>query len=183
MRSRVLWACILASTLATIQACSGIKVSTDYDPAANFTALRSYSWLPGPKKKTGDPRIDNPLLNDRIRRAIDNTLTTRGYRKVVEGDADFFVTFHLGIDKKIDVTEIPSTWGYAGRWGGMYATETRVDQYEEGTLLIDFIDAEKDDLLWRGSGQTRVRDGKTPEEREKSVQAAVNAILEKFPPQ
>ncbi len=180
MRNKILLA---TAVVLMVQACSGIKVSSDYDPSVNFASLRDYSWLPAPPKPSGNPRIDNPLLITRIQRAIDRNLAARGYRKVADADADFFVTFHLGIDKKIDVTEIPSTYGYSGRWGGMYSTETRVDQYEEGTLLIDIVDAERDDLLWRGSGQARIRDSKSPAEREQRVQKAVDAILKKFPPQ
>lgn len=169
--------------LALLAGCSGIKVNSDYDPAVDFASLRNYAWLPRAPEGTGDPRLDSSLLNDRIERAIDDSLRAKGLTKVAAEQADFFVTFHIGIDQKLDVTTIPTTYGYYGRWGGFYGgTETRVDQYEQGTLLIDFVDQGKDDLLWRGSGQTRISEHRSPEDREKRVREVVEAILGQFPP-
>ncbi len=162
--------------------CSGIKVDADYDPNADFQSLSGYAWLPPTERQnTGDPRVDNPLLASRVESAVDNELVFKGFRKVEDAEADFFVNFHVGVQSKVDVTSVPTTYGY-GRWGGVYATETRVDQYEQGTLLIDIIDREKDDLIWRGSGQSRVHEGGTPEERNERVRKAVAAILADFPP-
>lgn len=158
-------------------------MSSDYDPNADFASLRSYAWLPGVREKTGDPRIDNSLVATRIERAVDNALAAKGFPRVAVESADFFVTFYIGIDNKLDISTIPTTYGYYGRWGGFYSgTETLVEQYEEGTLLIDFIDRDRDDLLWRGTGQSRLRQSKTPEERDRKAQAAVDAILQQFPP-
>jgi hypothetical protein len=164
--------------------CSGIRVDSDYDPSADFAALRSYAWLPSRREPPADPRLDSSLLTTRIERAIDSSMRAKGFTKVAAEEADFFVTFHIGIDQKVDVTTIPSTYGYYGRWGGYYGgTETRVDQYEEGTLLIDFIDRGEENLLWRGSGQSRISEHRSPEDREKRVREVVEAILGKFPPQ
>lgn len=169
--------------LTVLIGCSSVKVDSDYDPKVDFTSLDSYAWLPEPRAKTGNPRLDNPLLTSRIEQAIEASLAAKGLSKVDAATADFFVTFHIAIDQKLDVTTIPTTYGYYGRWGGFYGgSETRVDQYDEGTLLIDFIDRDKDDLLWRGSGQSRIRPTNSPEEREKKVRTVVDAILERFPP-
>lgn len=163
--------------------CSGIKVDSDYDPRTNFAALQKYAWLPLPRAKTGDPRLDSPLLASRIEDAIETRMAFNGFTKVEPDDADFFVTFHIGVDQKLDVMTIPTTYGYGARRGYYGGVETRVDQYEQGTLLIDFVDRTKADLLWRGSGQSRVSQTSSPEEREQRVREAVNAILKQFPPQ
>ena len=68
-------------------------------------------------------------------------------------------------------------------WYGAGSSHTTVRQYEQGTLLLDLIDPESKQLIWRGTGQTRLRDLKTPEEREARVREVVDRILERFPPE
>ena len=65
---------------------------------------------------------------------------------------------------------------------GLETLPPRVDQYEEGTLLLDFVSPRDRQLIWRGSAQSRLRDIKTPEKREARVREVVGKILERFPP-
>ena len=173
----------LALLGALLAGCSGIKVRSDYDPTADFSTLRTYAWLPTPRAKTGDPRIDDPLINARIERAIDRAVAAKGFARVETEQADFHVTFYIGIDRKLDVTTMPRSYGYYGRWGGFYGgTTTYVDQYDVGTLLIDVIDRGRNELVWRGVGETRLRQSRTPQESEQRIQQTVDAVLESFPP-
>jgi len=168
---------------ALLAGCSGIKVRSDYDPTADFSTLRTYAWLPTPRAKTGDPRIDDPLINARIERAIDRAVAAKGFARVETEQADFHVTFYIGIDRKLDVTTMPRSYGYYGRWGGFYGgTTTYVDQYDVGTLLIDVIDRGRNELVWRGVGETRLRQSRTPQESEQRIQQTVDAVLKDFPP-
>ena len=38
----------------------------------------------------------------RVRGAVDRTLGERGFEKVAEADADFLVTYYLGLETRID---------------------------------------------------------------------------------
>ena len=94
------------------------------------------------------------------------------------------MTYYVDLESKIDVQTIHRSYGYGYRGrGGVYGTETVVTEYEEGTLLIDIIDASGNGLLWRGSGSTRLSGSATPEKRKERVNTAVAKILEQFPPQ
>ncbi len=84
---------LLALLASLLVGCAGIKIDADYDPRADFAALRTYAWLPAPRDRSGDPRLDNPLLAARIEQALDLAVTTKGYAKIEPGRADFFVTF------------------------------------------------------------------------------------------
>ena len=83
----------------------------------------------------------------------------------------------------LDVDTVNTGYGYGryGRYGGI-STSTTVSEYQEGTLLIDMIDPSSKQLVWRGSGQARIRQSSSPEEREKRIGEAVQQILEDFPP-
>jgi hypothetical protein len=70
-----------------------------------------------------------------------------------------------------------------GTWYGWYAppvwTVTRTEQYLEGTLLMDLVDPNTMQLIWRASATDTIRDFRT---RDKNVDAAVKKIFGKFPP-
>lgn len=174
-------ALVLALALA---ACSSVQVNSDWDPEANFASLRTWKWQKATPAATGNARLDDPLVHKRIQAAIRAALTGRGYRELSEGAPDFEVAYHVAINQQIDAHTIYSGYGYgpyAG--GGMGGARTVVDTYDVGTLIIDFIGPATNAVIWRGTGQSRLQELKTPEEREKRVQEAVDAILERFPPE
>jgi hypothetical protein len=188
MSSRSVLAALIPAVL--LAACApSVRVSSDFDPNRDFRPLRSYAWLPRP---VGEQAADgNTLLASRVERSVDSALAAKGFRVVDPGEADFFVTFHFAVDRRIDVQTIHRSYGYSRGWsyrGGRgrvvvaSVPETRVREIEVGTLLIDVVDAERDDLMWRGSGESRIRREKTPEGREKRISEAVNSILSDFPP-
>jgi hypothetical protein len=164
-------------------ACSGIRVTTDYDPNADFSDVRSYAWLDENSGVQGDRPDVASLLDRRVRSAVDSELQGKGIAAVDRSAAKVLVTYHLGVESKLDVNTINSGYGYGryGRYGGI-STTTTVHEYQEGTLLIDVIDPETKQLVWRGSGQARLRDYSTPEQREQRVKEAVKEILADFPP-
>ena len=176
------WNAVGAALLAlALVGCSSVRVSTDYDPQADFSALRSYAWLAESQPPTGDPRIDNALVDARIRGAIDAQLAERGLRRVEAPEADFLVAYHVAVERKLDVQTVYRSYGRAG-WGGAGYSDTVVRDYEEGALLIDFLRPGAGDLLWRGSAQTRLREQRTPEARDGYVREIVAKILDAYPP-
>ena len=169
--------------LLAVSACSGVRVTTDYDPAADFSKLRSYAWLDERSGVQGDRADVTSLIDRRVRRAVDTELQRKGLRAVGRGEADALVAYHLGVETRLDVNTIHSGYGYGrGVYRGGVATHTTVSEYQEGTLLVDVIEPESKQLIWRGSGQSRLRRSSTPEQREQRIDEAVAQILESFPP-
>lgn len=175
--------------LFALAACSSrVKVQTDYNPNANFSGLHTFAWLPVPPARTGDPRADSAILAGRVRRSVIADLTSKGYREVApNASPDFYVAYQAAVDQKINVQSTPAYYGYGGWWGGMpvaMGTSTTVHQYELGTLILDIVDRERDDLIWRGSGQAKLKknDTRTSAERDQAMREAVAAILADFPP-
>ena len=164
-------------------ACSGIRVTTDYDPNADFSDVRSYAWLDENSGVEGDRADVASLLDRRLRAAVESELQSKGIAPTDRSKAKVLVTYHLGVETKLDVNTINTGYGYGpyGRYGGISSTTT-VHEYQEGTLLIDMVEPSSKQLVWRGAGQARIREYSTPEEREQRVNEAVKQILEDFPP-
>jgi len=177
MRSTKRSIALAAATACGLAACTGIRVDTDYDPNADFASLETYSWME--RKKTGNPRLDNDLLHQRVRRAVDAQLREKGYGRVVS-DADFLVVEHFVIEKQTDVNTYVSSYGY--RLGPVY-TETYVDQYEVGTVILDVVNADTRQMMWRGSAEGRIHENMTPEQRAERARVVAEKLLADFPPE
>ena len=67
-----------------VAACSGLTVNSDFDPSANFSAFQSYEWLPDSQSESAQMAQD-PLVDRRIRAAIDNDLQSKGFRRMDDG--------------------------------------------------------------------------------------------------
>lgn len=179
---------VLAALLTAVLAgagCSSMQITSDHAPAVDFQSLSRYGWLPDPRPKTGDPRLDSSLLDQRVRRAVDAQLAARGYPEVSADEADFLVTYHAALESKLDVDTIYRTYGYGYGWGRGYGpaeVDTVVRQYEQGTLLLDFVDPKTRKLIWRGSASAEITPDSTPEKRQERINEAVARMLERFPP-
>lgn len=184
--------------------CSSIRVDTDYDKQTSFTQLKTYDWIERPSEQTENPSINSPLVEKRIRNAIDNELSLRGFQKQSGSAPDFLVAIHVVTDEKIDITTIDHHYGYASlgyrRFGygwyghrhyghyssygyGPYGGTTQiVNEYLKGTLIIDIVDPKENELIWRGWASRALDDDPRPEMVQMYVAAAVQKILKKFPP-
>lgn len=161
--------------------CSSFTVNAEYDETVDMTMYKTFSWIPEPPEKTGDARFDNPILHDRIQKNILRTLSTQGYQGMETGTPDFYVGHHLSLANKVDVqtmqTYYPYSWYYPYR-----GFQTRVKEYEEGTLIIDIIDAKTEKLVWRGWATKRLKKNPSNEESQETIKKIVTEILAQFPP-
>jgi len=66
-------------TLCFMVACASVQTQYDYDPAVDFSGWRTYAWYPDASPQTGHPRLDNPLLRDRIEAAVSRGLGAKGF--------------------------------------------------------------------------------------------------------
>ncbi|MDX1824740.1 MAG: DUF4136 domain-containing protein [Thiohalomonadales bacterium] len=175
----------ILSGVVLLAACA-TSVNVDYDKQTNFQALKTFKLMPSPETKTGDTRLDSPLVDKRIRDAIVATLSLRGYQQVKD-NPDFDVAYQLGLRQEIDSSRSSMTVGIGGFYphsaiGMTYGYPGYVESYERGILTIDVLHASDKKLIWRGSSGRRLYDGSTPEKSDKEINAVVEEILDKFPP-
>lgn len=181
MRAQILGA---AALTLVVCACGGIQVNTDYNPETDFTRFRTFAWAEG-SGGGGDLRVTGDLMDQRFRRAIESELVSRGMEKTTSGQPDVFVGYQVALDDRIDYQTINtyygSGWGYRGVYGGVGTTQTTAREYTVGTLVIDVYDARQRELVWRGAGEGKVNQARSPEERQEGINQAVTRIMRDFP--
>jgi hypothetical protein len=177
---------LLPVLLCTLLACAGVRVSQDYDATTDFTAFRTFDWFPGERQLTGEGGIAEPFLEQRIQTAVGRELSARGFEKVTSRTPDFYVNYHVSVQQKLTTSGVNVGYGMGsyGSWGGVGVgmRSNPVRTYDEGTLIIDFVDGGSRKLVWRGTGSKALSSNPTPENTTATVDVAAREILKQFPP-
>ena len=92
---------------------------------------------------TGDKRVDNALVDHRIRAAVGSRLQAKGYTAPVNGTPDFYVAYHVAVKDRLKGS---SNVQYKGDWAfGTYTTISDIHAYNEGDLeAATFLDRATD---------------------------------------
>jgi hypothetical protein len=153
-------------------------VQHDYDKQADFANLKTYDWMQVPEKAG----IDS-LSVQRVKNAVNAELKAKGLM-MTSDNPDFLIAEHLGKKDKVQVTDWGYGYGpYGGYWGGYWGPGgVSTYEYEEGSLILDFVDAKSKKMIWRGVAKAEINSANTPEKKEKLIKEAVNEILKNYPP-
>lgn len=157
---------------------TGPTIAVHPDPQANYANYHTFAIERS--NPPSNPEV-TPELVRQVNEAVTNAFVQQGLRPVEQGAADLLILVHGGIQERLDVTDWGFNygrfhrWGYTGFGGGPY----QLQQYREGTLLIDVFDAHTRDLVWRGSAVNQIY-GPPNIDR---IRAAVTQIVSKFPAQ
>jgi hypothetical protein len=158
------------------------EIRTDYDAAVDFSRYATFAFMERPER--GVARTYDTLGDRRVIAAVTRELEARGYRRV-DGQPDLLVNFAMSTEDVQDVRTVPSAmvpppwYGWRGHYyypWPAYTYETWVDRYERGSLYIDLVDAERNQLVWEGRATGRV----TREAREDPAAALDHAVGEIF---
>lgn len=145
-------------------------VHTDYDHHAMFGSYHTYSWE---KVQTSDP-----LWEPRIKDAVDRALQAKGWQKVESGGDVALMAVGSARNQQEYNTFYNGLGGW--RWGGFGETQTTVETYKVGTLVLDMYDGRNKQLIWRGTASDTL--SSKPEKNEKNLDKTVEKMLKDFPP-
>jgi hypothetical protein len=172
---------LLMAILLLANACSpAYKVYSEEEPGVNFYKYRTYNWLDDKYVRRGNsgPQWLDERAENKIRSSVEAQMGRYGY-KPCEEKPDLILHFHVVI--KNEVFYIQDWWcdeSMGTEFGRCH--RLRPVNYQEGTLIIDFIDGKTGGQVWRGAA-TGVLENVKPEEADARIEEAVRLIFEKFP--
>jgi hypothetical protein len=172
---------LLAVAVALSTTACGIATTAgaDYRPGLDFGIYSTFGWGETAVPRTGDLRLENnPFFEDRLFEAMERELSMRGIRHA-ESSPELLVHYHLAVMDHIEVFEANPQSGYPT---SEYGDGTEVVQYEQGTFVLHFVDAETHEDLWFGWARGDIGPALTNSEKMREwVDEAVALILEDFP--
>jgi hypothetical protein len=163
----------LPAALCLSQVALAQKVVYDYDRGTDFSKYRTYQWVQVPNGQT-----PNQLLDQQIRRAIDEELAQKGLQQS-NSNPDLLIGYQTAVRPQQQI----DTWGDYSPWGwGPGMVQTTVTTVDVGTLVLDIYDPARRQLVWRGSATKTLDLSSDPDKNYKNLQKSVDKLLKNYPP-
>ncbi|MBL0155801.1 MAG: DUF4136 domain-containing protein [Bryobacterales bacterium] len=158
--------------LASLTAVAG-DVKTDFNPDIDFTVHKTFSFVGGQEMtKTG--LLADPQVRERIKNFISGSMELRGMKEVPR-DQKYSLAVRYWVARKLKTEETVTGVGLGGMYGGyphMYGgyppywggawgwgyEEWVVRNFVEGTLIVDLLDPQSKELVWRTYLRQKVED-------------------------
>lgn len=184
-RTRWLPLAAAAGLLALAGCATGPDVRVDYDRATDFSVYKTFAFVSPLGTDRGGYQS---IVSQHLKAATEREMQARGMR-LDAAAPQLLVNFSATLSDKLRVSRMPSMGigvGYYGYRGGLYSTwplyadQTSVSQYKEGTLNIDVVDAARKQLIWEGVVTDSVTQA-VLDDVPAAVNAAVKAAFAKYP--
>jgi hypothetical protein len=156
-----------------------MTVSSHVERGLDTSIYRTFDWGPPDALPVGDPRLDgNPFFKDHLAGAVEKGLAAHGLEMSSAGQPDLLVHYHANISTRLNVNRVDSAYGYCSQGD----CPLDIVDYEAGTLILDFVDARSNRLIWRGWAQHGINAVlNDPDRMEATINEAVTRMLRRFP--
>jgi hypothetical protein len=166
------FALFLALVLLAGSAALAQDVTYNYMPGTDFSKYHTYKWVEIPSNVH-----PNQIVDQEIRQAVDNVLSSKGLTKSTGDKPDLYVGYQCAIDQERQW----NAWG-TGRGLGMGMGSATSSTISNGTLALDFYDPASQDLVWRGQATKTLNPSGNQEKNMEKLNKAVAKLLKNFPP-
>ena len=171
---------LIAIILLTLSGCSSMKYSSDYDVSKDFTSYKTFMILPDHKLAPL-----NNLDERRVLAAVVAQMETRGYTQGEDPELLIQINIRKRREQKVSTTTVYSGYTYGGYYhsygwsSGSGVTYTDVENYTEGTLSINLIDKEKNELIWESNAKSVMQNRANVTEQQ--INVIIRQMFAKFP--
>ena len=150
------------------------SVQFDYNRSANFNAYKTYQWIDYAPVQPGDQ-----LLDQDIKRAVDEQLAGKGLRRVESG-GDLYVGYQTSISQEKQFDSLG--WRGGPFWWDRGDTRVTSSTIEIGKLVIGLFDPISRQLVWRGSAAKTLDIKKDPDKNYRNLEKAMTKLFRNYPP-
>jgi len=168
---------LIGALLVVLSSCGVARVNYDYDSKTDFSSYSTFNYYAD--METGLSELDEKRLMD----ALDATLGEKGYMFAEE--PDLFINIKSTVFQSQGGNNVGvGLGGGGGNVGGGVSIGIPVGGPKlTRELQIDFVDANKDMLIWQAISESPFREGDTPQEKAEKLRAVVDKIFSKYPPE
>lgn len=177
---------VSSALLLTLAACTtGPDVHVESDRTADFSQYKTFAFV----SPLGTDRDGyQTIVSQHLKTATQRELEARGMRLDTNAP-QLLINFNASLDDKLRVTSVPMGYGMGGYYGyrygfyspwPMYNDATIVQQYQQGTLNIDVVDAARKQMIWEGVVTNSVT-RKDLDNVQAAIDRAVAAAFARYP--
>ncbi|MDG1276513.1 MAG: DUF4136 domain-containing protein [Algoriphagus sp.] len=154
-----------------------IYVTSDYDRTVDLNQYKTFKWAKNQEQPSkGNPMIDNELNRKRISDAVEKELINLGLTPSLS-DPDLLIDFHIVIDENTHYVA-HDYYPFPFRYWPEYSISSYT--VKTSTIIIHFVDFKKEQLVWQGTGNSRLTDPPTPYTEDR-IKQTIKEILKQFP--
>ena len=172
--------------LAVLAGCSPINVKYDYDAHATYASYKTFDWYAASKKAQGKADgVENPIMDRRVRAAVERELGAKGLKMEKAGEPDVLVTYYPVYRHGVaySTMAVGPYWGWRRPWGyGVGTAFTQAHPFREGSIVLEVVDNKTNQLVWQAVAEGALTGLDDPEDAEQQVARAVAKMLSRFPP-
>jgi len=160
--------------------CAQFTVRADPNPDADFSRYGTFGWLPLAAAAPIDQDTGNRGLTDHIYSTVEQEMARKGYKPAANAAADLLMTFRLLRDDGYDDNVLPyqTAWQRGTYRAALHESSTT---YTRGTLMIDVVERDNNQLVWRGSASARLMSLPSYERMVERAEDAVRQIMASLP--
>ncbi|HTN43183.1 MAG TPA: DUF4136 domain-containing protein [Nitrospiria bacterium] len=168
---------VLLGSMIGTAACSTVTVksSAKYDPNFDYARFKTFNWMP---KSASSENLQQTAaaaeVGQMIESEVEKGLEARGFNKSTAGKPDFYLNYHARVQTRVEPQVVTYNCGR-----GICGQGMDMNQVREGTLILDIIQADSNDVVWQGTAVAEVGD---PSRRKEIIETAVRQLLSVFPP-
>jgi Domain of unknown function (DUF4136) len=152
-------------------------------PAPPPIPLGGVPYFPGGASGIRDDASEDQLINQEIKRAVDEQLAQKALTKV-DKNADLLVSYHAAIRQEQSLYLSGIGWG--GRGSGSWSDGSMQGQTSSvpiGTIVVDLYDPAQKQMIWRGDATKTIDLKKDADKNYKNLQKAMAKLFKNYPPQ
>ncbi|WP_286265856.1 DUF4136 domain-containing protein [Thalassotalea atypica] len=158
---------------------------TDVEPEFDFASVKTFYVI-------GDQQNPNIMLSDidrrRMNKAMTQELIATGYEEADVDSADILISYFVATEDKVKINSHGHTphYAYAARVTPAYrygygVSNISAKSYTEGTFVVDIIDRDSNESMWRSTLTKPLKHYQTIEERENAITDLVSTMFQERP--
>lgn len=211
--NRLVCLAVLSISALLVSCSNPISYGSDFNSTISFDSFTSYAWAaPNEHNDQSNAYIADDLVDARIRTGVDEQLADKGFTKINdETAADFLVNYSVLAEDRIDINTYNTYGGYSVGYGGyggygsygafgtygrypyqfygvgtvsrIETVQTEIEEFRQGTLVLDIINPEDNKLMWRGTAEARLSATVlSAQEKDELIDEVIVNVLRGYPP-
>ena len=172
--------------LLVLAACASFEIPTpqvDFKRGYNFSAVKTFAMQPR-RGAHGGSSLLGGQASTRAEQAMQLGLKERGLEMVTDpAAADVLLSWYLVTEERSDIRSYDSTSFYNCWRCGPVGADVSVQEYTQGTLIVDLIDPGLSQSVWRGIMKSRLTGVMEKEAgQQRRFNAVARTLFASFPP-